>query len=102
LEEKGVFVPPPEQLTNLKFGPSCKTKPVRAAEVKGIVIKFTMDEDQQTGPSSETWPKKLKFISVINDSLLEEKEIFVPLPEQLTNLQSRQSCKTRPIRAAKA
>ena len=33
---------------------------------------------------------------------MEEKDIFVPLPEELMNLQPGPSCKTRPIREAKA
>ena len=33
---------------------------------------------------------------------MEDKEIFVLPPEQLTNQQPRLSCKTRPIKTAKA
>jgi hypothetical protein len=36
LEEKEVFVPQPEQLTNLIPGPSCKTRLIRLAKAKGI------------------------------------------------------------------
>ena len=36
LEEKQVFVPPPETLTNQQPGPSITTIPMRAAEAKGI------------------------------------------------------------------
>jgi len=42
LEEKEVFVPPHEHLTNKKPGLSCKNRPIRAAKAKGIDIKFKM------------------------------------------------------------
>jgi len=61
-----------------------------------------MGKNQQLGPSNEARPKKRKLTSIKNDSLLEEKEVFVPPPEQLTYLQPRPSCKTTLIRAAKA
>ena len=48
LEEKEVFVPPSEQLTNLQPGPSCNTRPIGAVKAKGIGIKFTMGENHST------------------------------------------------------
>ena len=49
-------------------------------------IKFTMDENQQPGLSNETRPEKRKFTSITIDYSLEEEELYVPPPEQLTNL----------------
>ena len=52
--KKKSFVLPPEQLTNLQPGPSCKTRPIRAAKVKGTgklsdVMKIQNEEERKMG-----------------------------------------------------
>ena len=64
LEEKQVFVSIPEQSTNPQPGLSCNSRPIRAAKAKGIVINFTMGENEQPRPSIETRTKKKRILQV--------------------------------------
>ena len=72
MEEKQVFVPPPEQFTNLQPGPSCKTRPIRAAKAKGIdklseVIKIQIEEERKMGLEDKR-QRESKRVKIENDS----------------------------------
>ena len=72
MEEKEVFVPPPEQLTNLQPGSSCKTRPIRAAKIKGIgklseVMKIQNEEERKMGLEDKR-QRESKRVKIENDS----------------------------------